>query len=251
MSKFVWVFGLFLLTGCLGRIPNCEDADLVPEWDHNAETRVITVTRGGGLEAPVSTYNRIPQAVVWGDGRNVWQTRGDDGERLVWQGQLSEEEMTAVLQTFVDKRFFCMDTHYAPKAEVFDGTSTSLTVSLVEKRYSVGEYVSGAPREFYELGNLAAGGAAAKSEPYVPSLGFLEAYQLSTPPDDGLPVWDESTGLVLADAADGVWLEGAALIQAWEIVNLQYWQPLVVQDGVVYELYLQIPDLTGREEPGM
>ena len=64
---------------------------------------------------------------------------------------------------------------------------------------------------------------------------------------DELPLWDTAVGLTLADAEEGVWLEGEALAQAWALVNQKYWWPLVAEGDQVYELYLQIPELTGRE----
>jgi hypothetical protein len=52
----------------------------------------------------------------------------------------------------------------------------------------------------------------------------------------------------LADLLDGR-IEGPALMQAWAVVNQQYWSPIVVEGEDYYELFLEIPELTGRETP--
>ncbi len=38
-----------------------------------------------------------------------------------------------------------------------------------------------------------------------------------------------------------------AELPAWDAVNRKYWSPMVIAGGQPYELYLEIPDLTGRE----
>ena len=58
-----------------------------------------------------------------------------------------------------------------------------------------------------------------------------------------------ASGLSLEDGMGGVWVEVPALMQAWEAVNRKYWGPLIAEGDQLYELYLEIPDLTGRELP--
>ena len=217
-------------------------------WDHDPEAVIIQTSEGGGLEPPAAGYNRIPNGKVWGDGRIVWTTF-DDGKRSVWQAQLSEVEMMALLETFADKGFWRLEDFYQPSDEVFDSTTTSLSVNLLAERKRVGEYHAGAPREFDELIGLVRSVGDANKEVYVPQQGYLSVDLLSREPSNAaeLPVWDAaSAGLSLAEI-DGNWVEGAALQQAWEIVNLSYWAPRVVEDGKYYELILEMPELTGRE----
>ena len=216
-------------------------------WDHNADSLIISTAIGGGMQPEAAYRNEIPRGLVWGDGRVVWQTSNDERNRLVWQGQLDEEEMADLLQTFADKGFFRMDNHYSPKDEVFDSSSTSLNLNLLAEQKKVGEYHDGAPRKFHELVGLISSGAGAEGVPYVPERGYLTAVYLNSTADAIVPTWStDSLELNLNDAT-GIWVDGDVLARAWEVVNLSYWSPRVSQDGDVYELYLELPELTGRE----
>ncbi|MCP4359514.1 MAG: hypothetical protein GY796_16005 [Chloroflexi bacterium] len=236
---------LLLTVGCTLLQPTPDLA-----WDHDPEALIIQAKSGGGLQPEAAYYNEIPRAQVWGDGRIIWQSRNEGGGRQVWQGQLSEMETADLLQTFADKGFFQLKDHYEPSAQVYDSSSTSLRVNLLAESKSVGEYHEGAPRRFHELVGLVSSGAGAEGQPYVPQAGYLTAALVT--PWDGLdttavPQWDTAVlGLDLEEAA-GVWVEGEALARAWEIVNQKYWSPMVVQGDAYYELYLQLPELTGRE----
>ena len=216
-------------------------------WDHDPEAVIIETTNGGGLEPIAASRNRIPDGVVFGDGRIVWTTF-DDGKRQVWQSQLNEEEMMTLLETFADKGFWRLDDFYQPKEEVFDSSTTRLTVNLISENKRVGEYHNGAPPAFAELVGLVSSGAGAKGDIYKPEMGYL-----SVAPIDGvynpadIPEWQSDlVDFRLADAEDG-WIEGAALEQAWALVNQNYWSPVIVEDDIYYELYLEIPELTGRD----
>lgn len=233
-----WFFLALFLAACGSQVSL--------EWDHSPDESIISLSQGGGLVPLASMYNDFPEAQVWGDGRIIWQTSGANHERLVWQGQLSEAEMTGLLQTFADKGFFRLDSYYRPKDEIYDASTTSLQLNLLEDRYHVSEYHSGAPRKFHELVSLMSSGAGAAGAPYAPQSGFLTAAPQNRAADE-LPLWDTAVGLTLADAEEGVWLEGEALAQAWALVNQKYWWPLAAEGEQVYELYLQIPELTGRE----
>ncbi|MCP4425582.1 MAG: hypothetical protein GY803_13895 [Chloroflexi bacterium] len=235
----------FLTAGCSLLQP---PPDL--SWDHDPEAIVIRVSGDDGLVPMAAVYNDLPHAVVWGDGRIVWQTYGDDSERLVWQGQLSEQEMADLLQTFVDKGFFRLKSGYAPKEQVYDSSSTNLQVILLNEYKNVSEYHDGAPRRFHELVGLVGSGAGAEGQPYVPKSGHLTASPLTIREGMDLtavPRWDAAAlGLDLADAT-GIWVEGEALARAWEIVNQKFWSPQVMQGDELYELYLQLPEITGWE----
>lgn len=230
----------------------CNVLNSAPEltWDHSPDALIIQVTSGGGMEPEAAHRNRIPDAQVWGDGRIIWQTFNEDNVRQVWEGQLSEADMMALLQTFADKGFWRLKDHYEPKSEVFDSSSTSLHVNLLAENKRVSEYHSGAPNRFYELIGLMGSGAGATSQPYLPQAGYLDYYPLNADnylDSPELPVWDaEAAGLSLEDVPDGL-IEGAALLQAWDAVNQKYWSPIVVEGEDYYELYLEIPELTGRE----
>ena len=204
------------------------------------------------MEPEAAYRNRIPDAQVWGDGRIIWQTFNEDNVRQVWEGQLSEDDMAALLQTFADKGFWRLKEYYEPKVEVFDSSSTSLRVNLLAENKRVSEYHSGAPQQFHELVGLVTSGAGTTGQPYVPQTGMIAVYLLESADyltDMEVPVWDaEKATTTLADLLDGR-IEGPALVQAWAVVNQQYWSPIVVEGDAYYEVHLEIPELTGRETP--
>jgi hypothetical protein len=95
-------------------------------------------------------------------------------------------------------------------------------------------------------------GAGATGQPYVPQTGIITVYPMESADyltDMEVLVWDaEQAMTTLADLLDGR-IEGPALMQAWAVVNQQYWSPIVVEGEDYYELFLEIPELTGRETP--
>ncbi len=241
MRKFLAVSILLLAVSCTFLQPPPE---LI--LDHSAEAPIIRLTDGGGYQPEAGIYNEIPRTLVWGNGRIIWHTFNEDDNRQVWQAQLSQAEMTDLLQAFADKGFFLLDAHYEPEEKNSDGSSINLQIDLLSGSYHVDEYNSGAPDNFHELVKLLSTGAGAEGTPYVPLSGQLTAVLLR--PREGistLPTWDAATlGLNLEDAT-GIWVDGDVLAYAWEIVNLEYWVAQVVQGDDLYELYVQLPELTG------
>ena len=220
-------------------------------WDPSPDALIIRATGDGGMEPVVAPINRIPFAQVWGDGRIIWTISQADGAREVMRGQLTQAQLTALLEEFAREGFFRWKNHYSPKDMVYDSSTTSLYVNLLEESKRVSEYHDGAPKGFYKLIGRVKSGAGAEGQPYVPVRGYLGA-RLLTPANDvdpSTPVWDpEALGVDLAHVAEeGLWVEGAPLAAAWEIVNRAYWHPLVVQGDQQYLLTLQMPELTGRK----
>lgn len=265
MKKFAIIFILFLTVAC-ARIPApvvtvepgpestvieltvTEAPSVELDWDRDPETLIIQLSSSGGGSAPTAALvNQLFVAQVWGDGRIIWVTWDDDFQRQVWQGQLSEAEMAALLQTFADKRFFRMKARYAPLANVIDGSTTRIRVKLLSTEKEVSEYVNGAPDEFHELIDLLTSGAGVAGTPYLPQSGQLTARELEAEAwleQTALPLWDAAAlGVDLQEAA-GIWLEGDALTHAWEAVNRNPAFPIVAQDGRYFELHLRLPELS-------
>lgn len=240
MKKLLAICILFLITSCGSQSPELT-------WDHAPETLIIQVSSSGGGSAPnAALINDLFDAQVWGDGRIVWTTWAEDYQRQVWQGQLSEAEMTALLQTFVDKGFFGMQARYAPEGNIVDGGTLSLSVHLPSTSTKVSEYINGAPSEFHDLVDLLTSGAGVAGTPYLPQSGHLDAREINQDMVDktDLPVWDAAAlGLDLHDA-ERIWIEGDALMRAWEVVNKNYIFPIIVQGDSYYELRLRLPELS-------
>ena len=120
LKNWVMLSLLLLLISCTALQ---SPPDLV--WNDDPEAIIFETTNGGGLEPIAASRNRIPDGVVFGDGRIIWTTF-DDGKRQVWQGQLNEDEMTTLLESFADKGFWRLEDFYQPKEEVFDSSTTRI-----------------------------------------------------------------------------------------------------------------------------
>ncbi len=238
-----------LLLFVAGLLTACNLLQPAPEleWDESPQALIVRATVGGGLIPQAAAVNDLPRGQVWGDGRVVWTTFNDRGERQVWQGQLSRDELAALLEEFAGKGFWRLDDFYEPRTQVFDSATTSLTVNLLSESKTVSEYHEGAPAAFGELVRLLSSGAGAEASPYTPASGFLTAIPMPAFNDDPVPDWDAAAlGVDLAQAGGGLTVEGPALLWAWQLVNLNQWGPRVQQGAQQYELMLNVPELTGR-----
>lgn len=260
MKKIAAIFILFLITACTFLPPSEPIGEPDPDssisqgpaaelaWDHAPEMLIIQAASDGGGSAPnAALVNDLFDAQVWGDGRIIWTTWDDDFQRQVWQGQLSEAEMTALLQAVADKGFFRMKARYAPRETVIDGGTIRMSVHLLESSQEVSEYVSGAPDKFHELVDLLTSGAGAAGTPYLPQSGQLTARDTEARDwmdKTELPVWDAAALGVDLQEAEGIWLEGDALLHAWEAVNQNYVFPIVEQEGSYFELHLRLPEVS-------
>src|SRR6185503_4022675 len=111
----------------------------------------------------------------WGDGRIVWVQQNNSGAREVLTGALTPDQMTALLQTYVDAGFFGWNTNYG-NYNITDGATQCLSVALTSLTHQVCEYYEGAPAKFHELYGTAAGGAGARGTPFVPTQGYVTSY---------------------------------------------------------------------------
>ena len=256
MKTLVAICILFLLTACTF-LPSSEstrepdsESDISQTsssklaWDHDPEALVIQVFSDIGGSAPTAALiNQLYVAQVWGDGRITWVTWTDDFQRQVWQGQLSEAEMASLLETIDDKGFFRLKARYAPRENVMDGSTIGIKVYLLERSQEVSEYDSGAPDRFHELFDLLISGAGADGTPYVPQSGQLDAREIDAREGREYPIWDATAlGLDLHDAAR-VWVEGDALLTAWEVINQSSSFPIVMQGDTYFELHLRLPEM--------
>jgi hypothetical protein len=218
------------------------------EWDTSPDAIIVESYTAGGLVPQNFALNQIPDARVWGDGRIVWVEYASGGGRRVLEGHLTPDEMTALLERFVEAGFFGWDDFYQPSYQVFDAGTTTLRVNLLGTQKSVSEYFEGAPPKFAELAAWLAQGAGVSGANFVPTRAYLTALPITSaqPPDYNWP--DEAAGFTLAEAASGRYVEGEALTHAWQIVN-QNMYAVVRSGGQTYQLVVQVPGLALVEPP--
>ncbi|HLF00584.1 MAG TPA: hypothetical protein VI547_01315 [Anaerolineales bacterium] len=217
-------------------------------WDVDPNTLILSVdTCCGMLYEP----NGIPDARLWGDGQLIWLEYDSHGARRVLVDILSPDEITNLLQSFVNAGFFGWKDYYEPSSPVYDAPSSCIQVNLKSESKSVCDLMGKPPRDFYELYDYVASGAGQLGGDYAPTSGYLSATP-SGPPTNTVPTlnWPaESLGLSLRDAANGAWIEGESLALAWRIVNANPSNPIVLEDDTFYSLILLIPDVTRQQPP--
>jgi hypothetical protein len=228
------------------------------EWDSNPATVIITAINCCGLVTPFYHNNYIPDALVWGDGRIIWTQAGAGGNRQVLQGQLTSSQLHDWLQSAADVGFFGWKPLYKDDISPTDLPTRCITINLTSQVKQVCEYAQVAPQAYQMLYDQLGQGLGAAGTPFVPQRAYLTAHSIpkinpgneSASPDGKTPLWnDKAAGVSLADAGNGIWLQGASLQQAWELVNQNPMAPSVVDNGQVYQITLQVPGISISPPP--
>jgi hypothetical protein len=228
------------------------------EWDSNPATLIISATNCCGLVTPFYHDNYIPDALVWGDGRILWSQTGANGNRQIMQGQLSSTQLHDWLQSTADSGFFGWKPLYKGDSNPTDLPTRCITINLSSQDKKVCEYFQGAPEAFQKLYDQLSQGLGVAGTPFVPQRAYLTAHSFpktnlgnnGASQSGKTPLWNAKTaGVSLAEAGNGVWLEGASLKQAWELVNQNPFAPMAVENGQTYQLTLQVPGVSLATPP--
>ncbi len=228
------------------------------EWDTNPSTVIITATNCCGLVTPFYRNNYIPDALLWGDGRIIWTQMGASGNRQVMQGQLSASQLQDWLQSAADAGFFGWKALYKDDISPTDLPTRCITINLSSQVKQVCEYFQGAPQAYQKLYDQLSQGLGVAGTPFVPQRAYLTAHSFpktnlgndGASPAGKTPLWkDQAAGVTLAGAGNGVWLEGASVKQAWELVNQNPMAPAAVENGQTYQLTLQVPGISLSAPP--
>jgi hypothetical protein len=224
-----------------------QEEEMNLSWNTDPNALIISATFCCGFVQPVTLLNALPDASIWGDGRILWVERENNGQRRVLEGQLSPEQLEALLQRIVGAGFFSWQDKYEDRS-IADAAEQCLTVELEDQAKKVCEYVSGAPPAFHELYAEIAQGAGATGTDYTPERGYFQAHPVQLPEGFTPPVaaeWSASSlGFALSEAVEGRWLEGDTLAQAWQMINTQG-PGAIIQDGEgYYQLSIQLPGLS-------
>ncbi|HNB53067.1 MAG TPA: hypothetical protein PK530_14050 [Anaerolineales bacterium] len=222
-------------------------------WNHDPNTLIVSGTYCCGFTMPLVPLNYIPDFQIWGDGRYVWVVfNADNTSRQVLEGQLTEEQMTTLLQKFADAGFFGWEDRYANEL-VSDMADQCITVNLEGVSKTVCEYYEGAPKEFHALYDELAKGSGITGTAFVPTRGYLTAFdmgKLARPVSQDDILWPTDQLFPLSDAVDkGMWVEGEALLLAWEAINKNPYEGLVYASPDFYGIALQIPGLSMNQPP--
>lgn len=246
---------LCLTVACALGLSGCFHELELPElaWDPSPDAVLASATYCCGFVPSLYVLNDLPQAQVWGDGRIVWTTSDDEGQRSVFQGQLTSQDISLVLAQAAQAGFFNWKDLYEDPM-VADASPQCLKIQLVDRTKQVCEYVRGAPAAFHTLYDRFAAGLGATGRPYAPERAFVIAHPIvfEVPPDPSQITLDWPTaeaGTSLDALTGGQWIEGKALQLAWDVVNQSPWGNLVREAGMYYQLSVQIPGLSTAEIP--
>lgn len=187
--------------------------------ENKAGTKVISATYCCGPIPEFAQRNYIPDAQIWGDGYILWAENNVDGTRSVYEAQLPQEQVSALLQSAAGQGFFTWSELYTSPLQQSDLPNKCLTIAMTSMSQSVCEYGEGAPNAFHALYETIASGAGADGTDYQPQTGYLLSYP-AVVPDQGayadIPPWDAAEmGFSLTDATGGVWRPGPVLERTW------------------------------------
>lgn len=209
-----------------------------PEWDKSPQKRVFTI---GEMWTEVD-YNYIPDVQIWGDGYMVWVEHLADGNRKVFEGYLSQQEMTSLVQKLIGLDFFKRNR----KSKDYAGTF--ITVSLIGASRS--EWLDPDNKQLYDFAIYLQRGAGTNGKELIPTMGTFFAIPIEK---TWLPAttkatyhWsDDKFGYsldTLIDKSDGKEISGEELKFAWEVVN----SPLstIESKGKVYWVAVVLPKVS-------
>jgi len=221
-------------------------------WNHDPEALIISGTYCCGFTTPLVPLNYIPDFQVWGDGRYVWVGYSSENtSRKVLQGQLTEEQLKSLLEKAVASGFFGWEDRYANQL-ISDLADKCITIHLESTSKSVCEYYEGAPEAFHTIYANLAGGSGIAGTDYIPTRGFLTSFayprDVLRPVSENDILWPTDT-FSLDTAVNGIWVEGEALLLAWQAINADPWSGTVREGGAYYSLALQIPGLSMNQPP--
>ncbi len=270
-EKYFIISSMAIFMSMLLVMAACQTGHSQPklEWDASPEAILIKHTDPIQFPGLLPTWqdermdNYLPEGVVFGDGRVQWVEYFYGGEitsRHVFEGYLDPEQIRDLLLRFVDSGFFSWKDQYSGSFHEDGPPSQVLTVNLHEQAKSVVVNNAQPPQGFHELVKLISTGAGAIGYEYIPAQAFFCAYlqMIDWNEEQGIQVihWPaEQAGFTLSEldeiggAFPGKYINGQILSFAWQVINANPQSPLVEDNGKIYLITLQIPQLSMYDLP--
>ena len=180
-------------------------------------------------------YNYIPDVQIWGDGYIVWVEHLSDGSRKVFEGYLSQQEMTTLVQKLIGLDFF----KRSRKSKDYAGTY--ITVSLIDAFHS--EWLDPDNKQLYDIAIYLQSGAETTGKELIPTVGTLFVIPIENDTTKANYYWpDDKFGYsldTLIDKSDGKEISGDELKFAWEVINSPL--SIIESNGKVYWVAVVLP----------
>ena len=222
----------------------------IAEWDRSPEALILHGTFCCGFVPQLVPINYVPDFSIWGDGRIVWTSYHEEApRRMVWEAHIDETAMQQLIGQIISAGFFSWDTRYANNT-VADFADKCLLINVSERSHTVCEYFEGAPDTFHVIYEQLNTGYGLRGREYIPTEGLLIARAFSGSDVETFK-WDASrSGISIADAGEpGTWVDALSVQEAWAAVNANPWAPFVQENGLHYQVTIQIPGLSMTEPP--
>lgn len=203
-----------------------------PKWDKSPQSLVIWIG---------DYYNYKPIDVqIWGDGYILWGEYLPNGNRKVYEGYLTEQEMTLLIQNLIDFGFF---KRYQ---ESKDHDGTTIEVSLIDASRS--EWVDPENEQFYNFVSYLNTGAGVIGKEVIPITGtlFVTPIERTSLPKDTKAnfFWQDKNFGYSLDTVDmhDKEISGDELKFAWNVINSpRPILPTIESNGQVYVIDVLLP----------
>lgn len=185
----------------------------------------------------------IPTVQVWGDGRIIWVEYNSEGDRMVWEGSLTHNEMTQLVIRLTRINFF--------------------RFGFGNEKYCVGEYltvklstitsrrrVNSDNINFSKVYSFLKTGGGVMGKEFIPETGNLYAYPIEEmdylSDSEAKCYWpDDKFGYTLEKIRtqnNGKSISGEELRFAWEVVNREI--SAVMSNGKMYWIEIEVPGVS-------
>jgi len=237
-KKVIVTIAFIFFTGCLifyFGIP-------APIWDHSPEKLVI-FTSPGVMHINIGYF---PDVKIWGNGDIVWSEYSDNGQRNVYTGHLSQQEIRYILDRFIKSGVF--NPFYKSESYCqYLGQDNWLEIKL--RFDSAGFGLGRGNSRVCELTHFLSEGAGAVGTLYRPQKGWLHVLSLE---DTDIPIdtkpnyeWPEKFLLDLNEVRypkRDIEISGDVLEFAWEVVN-SVRDPVILSKGKKYWIAVIVPEI--------
>jgi hypothetical protein len=219
-------------------------------WDKSPQTLVVHTEVG----VRHIDYRYIPDFRLWGDGRVIWVKHFPDGERKVFEGFLSENDIFNILEKLKDAGFFKTRFPFVRKENPDCGyqgfEDAYMHIHLIRNTYIENAWTN--DRKICDAINNLVTATEIVGHEYIPTEGklyFVPIEKTDIPQDtQEVYVWSDADfpfrpEAIAASDKSGMVITGQALRLAWDIANRSS-QPVVVSNGKKFWMAVTIKGIS-------